>query len=236
MLELTDAEKRQVNKFIAKYYRKYSIGARDFFDMEYEPDSIYNCDFMQQIYIYLFTEKYQRCEEIYNYFIELLQSKESSLPAMSILEVASGYVPSVAILLNARFKMAKKITCMDPRSLAIRHRNISVKKTMFTPNTDTSKYDLLIAHCPCDAFDDMVDNVLKNPKDMCVQTCPWRNQPFFSQRDFLYYMHQQIDRLSSLEDLGYIVEVDETPAIQFTHAPVVSVLKREHPKIKGNRR
>lgn len=45
-----------------------------------------------------------------------------------------------------------------------------------------------------------------------------------------------MDKLRSLEDMGYSVEVDKTDAYAYTMAPVVTVLKREFPKIKYPRK
>lgn len=49
-------------------------------------------------------------------------------------------------------------------------------------------------------------------------------------------MEGQIDRLRTLEDKGYNVEVDKTDAYSYTFSPVVTVLKREFPKIKHSRK
>ena len=153
-----------------------------------------------------------------------------------ILEVASGYIPGLAILINEMCKTEKQITCMDPKSLDLTISNIVTLKQEFSSETDISKYDLLLAHCPCDVFDDMVEKVIEIPMDMCVQTCPCRYNGFFSRQEFEYYMDSQVDKLRSLEDMGYVVEVDKTDAYPYTMAPAVTVLKREFPKIKYPRK
>ena len=236
MFELNDNEKRILEKFIRENKSKYSKGIQEFFDEVFDIDEIYQNDFMGQIYAYLFTKKYASNPGVYIFFIELLQAKFPNLSKRTILEVASGYIPGLAILINELYKPDKQITCMDPKSLDLSVDNIITLKKKFTTRTNISKYDLLLAHCPCDVFDDMVKKVIKTPTDMCVQTCPCRYNGFFSRRDFEYYMDSQVDRLRSLEDKGYTVEVDKTDAYPFTMAPAVTVLKREFPKIKYPRK
>ena len=236
MFELNDNEKRILEKFIRENKSKYSKGIQEFFDEVFDIDEIYQNDFMGQIYAYLFTKKYASNLGVYIFFIELLQAKFPNLSKRTILEVASGYIPGLAILINELYKPDKQITCMDPKSLDLSVDNIIVLKKKFTTRTKISKYDLLLAHCPCDVFDDMVKKVIKTPTDMCVQTCPCRYDGFFSRQGFEYYIDSQVDKLRSLEDMGYSVEVDKTDAYAYTMAPVVTVLKREFPKIKYPRK
>lgn len=236
MFELTAGEKQRLEKFIRENKTKYSKGIQDFFDEAFDIDEIYENDFMGQIYAYLFTEKYANSPHVYIYFIELLHNKFPNLSRSKILEVASGYIPGLAILINELYKPEEKITCVDPKLIGIIVPRIIQKKEYFTKRADTTKYDLLIAHCPCDAFDDMVESVLTSPTNMCVQTCPCRSFPFYSKWEFDYYMEGQIDRLRALEDKGYNVEVDKTDAYSYTFSPVVTVLKREFPKIKHSRK
>lgn len=236
MFELTVGEKQRLEKFIRENKTKYSKGIQDFFDEAFDIDEIYENAFMGQIYAYLFTEKYANSPNVYIYFIELLHNKFPNLSRSKILEVASGYIPGLAILINELYKPEEKITCVDPKLIGIRVPRIIQKKEYFTKRTDTTKYDLLIAHCPCDAFDDMVESVLTSPTNMCVQTCPCRYNGFFSRQGFEYYMDSQVDKLRSLEDKGYAVEVDNTDAYPYTMAPVVTVLKREFPRIKYSRK
>lgn len=236
MFELNASEKRILEKFIRENKTKYSNGIQDFFDETFDIDEIYENDFMGQIYAYLFTEKYASNPGVYIFFIELLQAKFPNLSKRTILEVASGYIPGLAILINELYKPDKQITCMDPKSLKLPVDNIVTLKKKFTTRTNISEYDLLLAHCPCDVFDDMVKKVIKTPTDMCVQTCPCRYNGFFSRREFEYYIDSQVDRLRSLEDKGYTVEVDKTDAYPYTMAPAVTVLKREFPKIKYPRK
>ncbi len=236
MFELNAGEKRILEEFILGNKTKYSKDLQDFFDEVFDIDEIYQNDFMSQIYAYLFTEKYARNSNVYLFFIELLQVKFPNLSKRTILEVASGYIPGLSILINELYKPDKKITCIDPKSLDLPIDNIVTLKKKFSARTNISKYDLILAHCPCEAFDEIVKKVMNSPIDMCVQTCPCRNNGHFSRRDFVYYMDSQVDRLRCLEDKGYMVEVDKTDAYPFTMAPVVTVLKREFPKIKYPRK
>ena len=232
MFELNTSEKKRLENFIRENKSKYSNGIQDFFDNSFDIDEIYQNDFMGQIYAYLFTEKYASNPGVFIFFIELLQSKFPNLSKKKILEVASGYIPGLAILINEKCKPDKQITCMDPKSLDLPLSNIVILKQEFSAKTDISKYDLLLAHCPCDVFDDMVESVVESPTDMCVQTCPCRCDGFFTRKNFDYYIDSQVDKLRALEDMGYSVEVDKTDAYAYTMAPVVTVLKRKYPKIK----
>ena len=232
MFELNTSEKRILEKFILENKTKYSKGIQDFFDNSFNIDEIYQNDFMGQIYAYLFKEKYARNPNVYLFFIELLHAKFPNLSKRTILEVASGYIPGLAILINELYKPNKEITCMDPKSLDLPLSNIVALRQEFSAKTDTRNYDLLIAHCPCDVFNDLVESVLKTPTDMCVQTCTCMSDGFFTRKTFEYYMDSQVDKLRSLEDIGYNVEVDKTDAYPYTMATVVTLLKRKHPIIK----
>ena len=232
MFKLSISEKKILKNFIRDNKSKYSNSIQNFFNESFTADEIYENDFMGQIYAYLFTGKYASNPNVFIFFIELLQSKFPNLSKRKILEVASGYIPGLAILLNEICKLENQIICMDPKTLDLPVDNIVTLKREFNARTDISKYDLLLAHCPCDVFDDMVDKVIETPTDMCVQTCPCRYNGFFSRQEFEYYMDSQVDKLRSLEDKGYTVEVDKTDSYPYTMAPAITVLKREFPKIK----
>ena len=128
MFELNTSEKRMLEEFILENKTKYSKGLQDFFDEVFNIDEIYQNDFMGQIYAYLFIEKYARNPNVYLFFIELLQVKFPNLSKRQILEVASGYIPGLAILINELYKPDKKITCMDPKSLKLPIDNIVTLK------------------------------------------------------------------------------------------------------------
>ncbi len=61
---------------------------------------------------------------------------------------------------------------------------------------------------------------------MCVQTCPCGHE-YSSYRYFMYYINSLVDSLKALEDDGFKVECFETESFDFTHAPVISVRRRE---------
>lgn len=83
---------------------------------------------MGQNYAYLFTEKYANSPHVYIYFIELLYNKFPNLSRSKILEVASGYIPGLAILINELYKPEEKITCVDPKLIGIIVPRIIQKK------------------------------------------------------------------------------------------------------------
>lgn len=232
MFRLTEEEKIILNKFIKDNKDRYSEYVQRFFDEEFDINEVYSYDFMLQIYSYLFTKRYISNGNIFMYFIELLYSKFPDLSRRKILEVASGYIPGFAIIMNELYKMEYSITCIDPKIINLPLSNIKLLNKKFESSMDTSMYDLILAHCPCEAFDEIVKRVMSSPTDMCVQTCPCRFNRHLNRIEFYYYLEKTIDELKSLEDKGYKVEVDETSSYYYTTAPVITVLKREFPKIK----
>ncbi len=229
MFELNTKEKEKLEEFIKENKSKYSKNIQSFIENDFTSDKFYHNDFMNQIYAYLFSKKYSESNNIYNYFIELMDSKFSNLSERKILEIASGYIPGLAIIINELYDMEHNITCMDPNTLDFNTPGIKQKKQDFSTSTDISQYDLLISHCPCDTFDDIVDKVITSPRDMCVQTCRCRSNKFYFKSEFDYYMNTQIEKLQSLEDEGYTVEVDITDMYNYTMTPVVTVLKKNYP-------
>lgn len=232
MICLSKAEEDKFYDFISKASSYYPKEANEFIGMAIKDKNYWESGVMMQIFAYLFANKVLNDKNLYTIFLEYLLYKFPNLGKKKILEVASGYLPGLSLLINEVKRPENAIVCMDPKLINLDYPNIIVKQELFKEDYDTSNYDLLIAHCPCDGFDDMVENILKHPINMCVQTCPCREIPFYNYYEFKYYFDKQIDRLRALEDLGYEVSVDYTDARGYVNSPAVSVVKREHPRIR----
>ena len=141
-----------------------------------------------------------------------------------VLEIASGLIPGLAYLIEKIIK-PNNISCMDPRLLNLPVRGVKQIKNKFTMETDISPYDLLIAHCPCEAFEVIVNRVLEEPKDICIQTCRCYGDEYLSDFRFRRYIIKQIIKLEKLQKYGYYVDTTYTP-LMINEAPVIT-LKRE---------
>lgn len=231
-MQLNNEQIRKLKEFIEQNKGFYSDNLREMLVNYDENSEIDKYDFMLQIYSYLFPELFANEYNLYTMFYKYLRHRFPNAPSKKILEVASGYLPGLSIILREKFRRKINISCIDPKALPINIDGINVRKANFTADTDTSNIDLIIANCPCDAFDVIVDSILINPKEICIQTCPCRKEPFYSLWEFHYYLDYQTDRLMALKDLGYEVYRETTEASDITMAPAFSVLKRKYPKIK----
>lgn len=231
-MQLNNKQIRKLNEFIEQYKGYYSESIQEMLINFDGQSDIVQYDFMLQIYSYLFPDAFANEYNLYTMFYKYLRHRFPNAPSKKILEVASGYLPGLSIILREKFKRKMNVSCIDPKALPIKINGITITRANFTVDTDTSDIDLIIANCPCDAFDVIVDSILINPKEICIQTCPCRKEPFYSLWEFHYYLDYQTDRLMALKDLGYEVYRETTEASDITMAPAFSVLKRKYPKIK----
>lgn len=224
-MELTREDIQRIRDFIDKYYKKYDAEGRDFLK-NYVPgnDDCY-LDITDQIYTYLFPDRYRSFA--YSKFALYLSLKFPELEKSRILEIGSGYIPGLALFLTGALVMKHPITCMDPCSLKIALPDIIDKQMRFTDKTNISKYDLLIAHCPCEALESIVTQAVRTKTEMCVQTCRC-NHIYDFKDDLIFnaYINNLMDKLAYLENYGFVVACEYTDEASITRAPVISAVRK----------
>lgn len=223
VFKLNSNDREKFIKFLMDNYDKFPQGVKDFFDNHFSLDEVYQFDFMAEIYAYLFPQKYMTDFNFYTCYITCLFNKFPDLKERKVLEIASGLIPGLAYLIEKIIK-PNNISCMDPRLLNLPVRGVKQIKNKFTMETDISPYDLLIAHCPCEAFEVIVNRVLEEPKDICIQTCRCYGDEYLSDFRFRRYIIKQIIKLEKLQKYGYYVDTTYTP-LMINEAPVIT-LKR----------
>lgn len=229
MFKLNFYEREKIRKFIAKYYQNYSPFIQELLDKYLNGEEINDYDFILQIYAWLFPQKFFQNKNIYSYFIDILKAKFPNISEYQIIEVASGYLPSLSLSIYKKLNLENPITCIDPKLILLNRPGIIQLKKAFTKNTDTTSFDLLLANCPCDAFDIIIDHAMENPLEMCLQPCPCREDGGFSSAwEYEYYLDCQIERLHSLEKSGFTVETEYTELSEYTESPTILVRSKNN--------
>lgn len=226
-MELNIMEAMRLKAFIQRNINNYSEFYQEFWQKDFKVGKDYQYDFVNQVYAYLFPEK---CKDtIYRTFIEYIIDKFPNLSDKQIIEVASGYLPAVSILLTKTLDLNRPITCIDPKAILLDIPGIISKKEEFTENTDLSNNNIIIAHCPCGLLDLIIKKTIQNQQELCVQTCPCGNRmdPFMGSSVFNHYIDELLEELIPMEDNGFEISCDDLESFNITNAPVITVRKRQ---------
>lgn len=185
---------------------------------------------LNDIMLELYTYFHAIPDEI-NYIYELYQfikAKFPDLEARKILEIASGVIPSLSYMILKHEKMQYQIHTMDPLSLQIPIKGVKQEKREFTSQTNIKNYNLLLASCPCNAFDTILQSAIQNQKEFCVQTCSCNGSYTYQNRfSWLYQIDVWLEHARKLEDNGFIIEKDYIEFSRLIDAPIITARKRK---------
>lgn len=108
---------------------------------------------------------------IYDYFIKLINYYYGM--DQNILEIASGFIPAMAIKIHELQKLKNKgsIAVCDPVIEIEKLEGIKIIKEEFSTETNILAYDLLIGICLCEATIPTIINSLVNKKNFCLGLC-----------------------------------------------------------------
>lgn len=184
--------------FWHKYRDKYPEYKRDFLDQAlfHEFKFIENIpDVLLEIYAYLGVLKKEHNH--YNKILSFYMQYFSYPLDKQILEVGVGNCPTLALSLYNLIKSNNgngSIIGYDPE-LAVTIDGINLRKELFTSATNISGVNLLMGCFPCEATEIMLDQALREKKELCLQLCgctPEKYNNQISYGDWLNLLHEKI--------------------------------------------
>lgn len=224
---IIEPEKRtEILAIYNQYKSKFNNVEQEFF-ANFQKGENYFCDILLQLLTYTkaIDNEINPFFKFYNY----LQSKHPNLSKRKILEVASGYIPALSYLITNFEKMDYPISTMDPNSLLIKINGIEQQPISFQKSTDISKYDLVIAHCPCEALKPLLESLIANKKEFSIQTCQCGASVDFNiynRLDWLDYIDSVYEKALALEGDDFIVEKDYLTFSYILDAPIITARKK----------
>ncbi len=226
MYRITNEKRKEILKFYLKYRELFSKDVHYLFT-EFYLENEFLCDTLLEFYTYLHAiEDYVNP---YYDFYKYLCEKHANISKKKILEIASGYIPAFSYLLVINQKMENIIVAMDPVSLPLKIKGVTIKNNLFSLETDLQNIDLLIAHCPCEALETILNKAVNEKKEFTIQTCKCTSGSsfnFYSRKDWHYYISSLIDKAKSLENSGFIVEKEYLNLSRMTDSPIITARKR----------
>lgn len=168
MFKISQEKRKEILEFYWKYKDLFDENTQYIFN-EFSLGNDLICDTLFEFYTYF----HAIADSINPYYVfyKYLCQKHQSISKKKILEVASGYIPAFSYLLALHEKMEHQIIAMDPVSLPLNIKGVTIKQDLFTPQTNLQKIDLLVAHCPCDALEIIINKAVKEKKEFTIQTC-----------------------------------------------------------------
>lgn len=225
MYKITKEKREKILNFYYKYKNFFSESAQYLFEQFEEENDIF-CDILLEMYTYFHAIEIEINPnfEFYQYLCE----KHPNLKKRKILEVACGYIPGISYMINLKEQMETPIIAMDPKILPEKIIGIQGKREKFTDNTGLKDIDLLIAQCPCEAFEPLINKAISEKKEFSIQMCKCvqRDYAFYSRNDWLYYVESIIERLAPLEDAGFAIEKNYLDFSYELDAPIITARKR----------
>lgn len=168
MYNISNEKRKEIMEFYYKYQDFFSNEAHYLFS-EFAIGNDNFCDILLELYTY-FQVLENEVNPYYDFY-RYLCDKHKNIEKRKILEVASGYIPVVSYLITINQNMENKIVSMDPNNIPIKIKGIRKMRKNFSLRTNIDSFDLLIAHCPCDAFELLLTKAIKEKKEFTIQTC-----------------------------------------------------------------
>lgn len=226
MYQISTEKQKEMFTFIDGFYSYFSKEDQFVFKSFKEGNVLFSTALLE-IYTYC-NAVAKEVNFYYAYYLDLKQ-KFPNLSEMKILEVASGYIPAFSYFLTQLEVMKQPITAMDPLTLPLTYENVITKKECFTKNTSISSYDLIVAMCPCEAIQPLLDKIVEEKKPLFVQVCSCleRNKKHAKTRlEWLDYLNFLTEKLFVLEKDGYMVEKKYNTLSYLLDAPAYYVRKK----------
>ena len=164
---------KRFQTFLSKYGSLYPEEVLKFIKKEFERGINYPCsiDILMQVYQEIGVNF--SMPSFYEAHLKKLMSQFDI--GCNVVDVASGRIPSFANLIaEEQLRIGKgTITLYDRALLPFRpkYANMFYKKELFTPETDTSNADLIVATLPCAATESIIENACRNHKKFYIAMC-----------------------------------------------------------------
>jgi len=226
MYNISVEKRKEIFSFYLKYKDFFSEIVQDLFcDFINGKDCL--CDVLLQFYTYFeaIDNEINPYYDFYNYLIV----KHPNIAKQKVIEVACGYVPAISHLISLNNKMENLIIAMDPKIIPVNFNGIKKERNFFSLDTDIDNFDLIIAHCPCEALESIITKAVNEKKEFTIQMCKCSsNSVFFPSRfNWLYYIDSIYDKVIKLEDYDFTVEKEYLDFSYQIDAPIITARKRQ---------
>lgn len=135
-----------------------------------------NHDLFANYILNQFYVEFDLIEEEKNIYLNVLKKLKEvfSINGKRILEIGGGPIPQFAKLIS---NDVESITVMDPCITFNNGKdNIHTERRYFTPFTDITNYDIIVALMACKTSESIIYNCMNNKKDFFIVFCPCLNE------------------------------------------------------------